>query len=278
MNKRRALVCSALLVCLGAQGQNEAKPHRSVKGLPRYMTDIPQPIPNELKLPDAPKTVRDVRCYTSFTTSSSMQEVVRKCGIPDEHQGSGIYIFLYDMIDGSVVAIGTSDLKHLMYVNHIQTRSSRSLLHGAPDEDFSIMLERIGCVGSCPDYKITIRGNGKVRYEGHAYVSVEGIHNTTIPVLVVQKLQQKLRDEDFLHWPVQKEVHGRVGSIGTCPPEVMINPDCAQNPALRRQNCERRLTTVGVRAHNPERDPHSKRRHADFNHSSRTCQKERRHI
>jgi len=118
MNQGRALVCSALLlVCLGAQGQDEAKPHRSIKGLPRYMTDIPQ-----------------------------------------------------------------------------------------PDKDFSITLERIGCVGSCPDYKITIRGNGTVRYEGHAYVSVEGIRNTTVPVSVVQSLQQKLRDEDFLHWPEQKEV------------------------------------------------------------------------
>lgn len=170
------------------------------------MTDTPQPIPNELKLVDAPKTVRDAKCYTSFTASSTMQEVVRKCGIPDEHQGSGIYIFLYDMSDGSLVVIGTADLKHLMYVNHIQNRSSRSLLDRAPDESFSITLERIGCLGSCPDYKITIRANGAVRYEGRAYVSVEGVRNTTIPVLAVQKLQQKLRDEDFLHWPEKKEV------------------------------------------------------------------------
>jgi hypothetical protein len=207
MKQRCALVCSLLLLaCFGAQGQNAAKPHRTAKGLPRYMTDIPQPIPDELRLSDAPKTVRDVKCYASFATTSTMQEVVRKCGIPDEHQGSGIYIFLYDMSDGSVVAIGTSDLKHLMYVNHIQTRGSRSLLHGGPEDNFSITLERIGCLGSCPDYKITIQGNGTVQYEGHAYVSVEGIRNTTIPVLAVQKLQQNLRDEDFLHWPEQEEV------------------------------------------------------------------------
>lgn len=138
MKQRCALISAALLLaCLGAQGQNQAKPQRKVKGLPRYMTDIPQPIPDELKLLVAPKTVRDVNCYTSFATSSGMQDVVRKCGIPDEHQGSGIYIFLYDMSDGSVVAVGTADLKHLMYVNHIQRRGSRSLLqesvrHHAP--------------------------------------------------------------------------------------------------------------------------------------------------
>src|SRR5215831_849449 len=90
-------LCSALLlICFGAQGQDESKPHRNVKGLPRYMTDIPQPIPEQIKLHDAPKTARNVECFRSFTHKSAIIDVVRKCGIPDEHQGSGIYIFLYD--------------------------------------------------------------------------------------------------------------------------------------------------------------------------------------
>jgi hypothetical protein len=101
---------------------------RTVRGLPKYMTDIPQPIPPQIKLPDAPKTAREAKCFASFTTTSSMTDVVRKCGIPDEHQGSGIYIFLYDMADGSVVVIGTADLKKLMYVNQITDRGSHSLL------------------------------------------------------------------------------------------------------------------------------------------------------
>jgi hypothetical protein len=57
-----------------------------------------------------------------------MIDVVRKCGIPDEHQGGGIYIFLYDMDDGSLVTIGTADLKTLMYVNHVESSRSSSLL------------------------------------------------------------------------------------------------------------------------------------------------------
>jgi hypothetical protein len=105
-----------------------SRPHRSIKGLPRYMTDIPQPIPEQIKPPDAPKTARNVECFRSFTNNSAMMDVVRKCGIPDEHQGSGIYIFLYDMDDGSLVAIGTADLKKLLYVNHIENSQSSSLL------------------------------------------------------------------------------------------------------------------------------------------------------
>ena len=104
------------------------KLHRSVMGLPRYMTDIPQPIPEQIRLPDAPKTARNVECFRSFTNESAMTDVVRKCGIPDEHQGSGIFIFLYDMDDGSLVAVGTAGLKKLLYMNHIEKSRSSSLL------------------------------------------------------------------------------------------------------------------------------------------------------
>lgn len=106
----------------------KSRPHRNVRGLPRYMTDIPQPIPEQVKPPDAPKTARNVECFRSFTNNSTMMNVVRKCGVPDEHQGSGIYIFLYDMDDGSLVAIGTADLKNLLYINHIENSRPSSLL------------------------------------------------------------------------------------------------------------------------------------------------------
>jgi hypothetical protein len=72
-----------------------------------------QPIPEPLKIPDAPKTVRDVRCFRSFTRDSTMVDVVRKCGIPDKHVGSGIFIFVYYMRDCSTVSVGTGDLKRL---------------------------------------------------------------------------------------------------------------------------------------------------------------------
>src|SRR5579862_3684950 len=128
-NKCGALLCSAvLLACFGAQGQNEPKPHRHVKGLPRYMTDIPQPIPEQIKPHDAPKTARNVEWFRSFTHESAMIDVVKKCGVPDEHQGSGIYIFLYDMDDGSLVAVGTANLKKLLYMDHIENSRSSSLL------------------------------------------------------------------------------------------------------------------------------------------------------
>jgi hypothetical protein len=75
-----------------------------------------------------------------------------------------------------------------------------------PVDDFSITLERVGCLGNCPDYKITILGNGSVRYEGRGYVRIAGIRNRAIPAADVQKLVQKLRDENFFDWEEKKQV------------------------------------------------------------------------
>src|SRR5690242_3255326 len=66
--------------------------------------------------------------------------------------------------------------------------------------DFSIRLTRLGCLGSCPDYQVTIWGNGRVEYEGHAYVRVEGTRDRTIPLQQVQKFVQRLQDEKFFQW------------------------------------------------------------------------------
>ncbi len=129
---RAAIILNALLYCFsGALAQQEEqKTH--IRELPRYMTDTPQPIPEQIKLPDAPPTARHTKCFRGLTKHSSMFDVVRQCGIPDEHQGSGIYIFLYKMKDGSIVAVGTPDLKQLAYVDHIHTVRESSLLEYTP--------------------------------------------------------------------------------------------------------------------------------------------------
>lgn len=38
----------------------------------------------------------------------------------------------------------------------------------------SITLERTRCFGFCPDYSVTVRGDGQVIYQGRAFVGVEG--------------------------------------------------------------------------------------------------------
>src|SRR5215469_6811116 len=68
-------------------------------------------------------------------------------------------------------------------------------------DDFSITLKRVGCLGTCPDYEVTIHGNGKVRYQGNFYVRVDGVHESTISKDDVQKLVKELQEEHFFQWP-----------------------------------------------------------------------------
>jgi hypothetical protein len=70
----------------------------------------------------------------------------------------------------------------------------------ASADDFSIILERTGCLGSCPDYTVTIHGDGTVLYEGRYDVRFVGTRKTTIPPSAVQKLIQRLREKDFFSW------------------------------------------------------------------------------
>jgi len=74
------------------------------------------------------------------------------------------------------------------------------------NEDFSITLERIGCVGNCPDYKVTIHRDGSVLYEGRYGVRSEGLRKAAISPQAVQKLIWRLRRDNFFHWDEKKEL------------------------------------------------------------------------
>ena len=69
-------------------------------------------------IPDVPKTARDIAPFRSLSKMMTMVDVVRKCGLPDEDQGSGIHIFIYHLRDGSAVSVITGDLKTL-HIAHV---------------------------------------------------------------------------------------------------------------------------------------------------------------
>ena len=66
-----------------------------------------------------------------------------------------------------------------------------------------ITLARTGCFGTCPSYKVEVRGDGSVLYEGGSYVTFTGVHRGLVPqsnVIELVKLFEKadyysLRDE-----------------------------------------------------------------------------------
>ena len=52
-----------------------------------------------------------------------------------------------------------------------------SLAAPAPTPDYAslvITLERTACFGTCPIYKLTVYGDGRVEYEGERFVTVTG--------------------------------------------------------------------------------------------------------
>ena len=77
--------------------------------------------------------------------------------------------------------------------------------HSVPP-GFSITLERTGCLGSCPEYKVTILADGSVHYNGEFHVHVKGARSKTIPVSNVERLVRRLQNEDFFTWEEKKEV------------------------------------------------------------------------
>ncbi len=119
----RTLVLASLTLVTFSAGVDiaaqESLVQRCESAHPSTRADENQPMPDQLELPDAPKTARSVACFSALAKDSTMVQVVKKCGIPDKHLGSGIYIFGYYMSDCSIVSVGTPDLKHIT-VKHVK--------------------------------------------------------------------------------------------------------------------------------------------------------------
>jgi len=59
---------------------------------------------------------------------------------------------------------------------------------GTPVQDVMITLERGPCFGTCPVYRVSVDGTGRVRYDGVAHVVVVGQDSTTIAGSDVERL------------------------------------------------------------------------------------------
>jgi hypothetical protein len=64
-------------------------------------------------------------------------------------------------------------------------------------QSVSMGLKRTTCFGSCPDYEVTVAGDGTVRFKGNSFVSIPGDHVAHIPVEVVKELVEDFKNADF---------------------------------------------------------------------------------
>lgn len=70
----------------------------------------------------------------------------------------------------------------------------------APDLDpagFAVELQRSGCHGHCPSYRLRLDGDGTVRYFGDRFVAVPGEQHGTVSPDVVAELRVQLRQPPY---------------------------------------------------------------------------------
>lgn len=63
--------------------------------------------------------------------------------------------------------------------------------------DAVITMVRTACFGSCPDYKLTIRTDGSVTFEGRRFVAVEGFQTAQVEPEGVAALIEQFYTIDF---------------------------------------------------------------------------------
>ncbi|MFC1956146.1 DUF6438 domain-containing protein [Chloroflexota bacterium] len=71
-------------------------------------------------------------------------------------------------------------------------------INGAPNlNDLVITLQRTPCFGTCPVYKLTIFGDGKVVYEGKDFVRTRGRAETTISHARIEQLVSEFEKVNY---------------------------------------------------------------------------------
>jgi len=79
--------------------------------------------------PKAPKTSRNLACFRRLKRTMSMTEVVRQCGEPDELGNRGVNVFIYYLVDGSLLAIEAANAKDpILSASHIETNGELATL------------------------------------------------------------------------------------------------------------------------------------------------------
>jgi hypothetical protein len=80
----------------------------------------------------------------------------------------------------------------------VMTACAQAPAHSeTPMQNVEITLTRGVCYGFCPDYTVTITGDGQVRYEGRRFVNAVGVRTATIPREDVARLLARFDEIGF---------------------------------------------------------------------------------
>jgi len=90
-------------------------------------------------------------------------------------------------------------------------------LSGMCCADDSISLERTGCFGSCPAYKVTIDARGGVTYEGKSCVAVVGLRKTSVPTFRFQRILREAENLSFWNFKSKYDLRDCYTDAGDLP-------------------------------------------------------------
>jgi len=90
---------------------------------------------------------------------------------------------------------------------------SKVPMPSVPLKDVEITLKRTSCFGTCPDYEIRIRGDGRVSYKGEYWVDVRGVYRYRVPADAVAKLVQSARARNL--WSMRAKYDGQISDVPT---------------------------------------------------------------
>ncbi len=88
-------------------------------------------------------------------------------------------------------------------------------------KDVIITLERTPCYGTCPDYKLTIYGDGKIVYEGKEYVKITGTQTAQISIDQVKAIVDEFYRIDY--FSLQDKYTGNITDLPTTITSITIN-------------------------------------------------------
>lgn len=64
-------------------------------------------------------------------------------------------------------------------------------------QPIEITIQRTVCYGTCPDYEVTLRGDGTVRYTGRQYVRITGTHSWKVDPAAVRALAREMEQAGY---------------------------------------------------------------------------------
>jgi hypothetical protein len=88
-----------------------------------------QQLPTAMEPQKVPPTARTLEAFQRISKETSMARVIETLGLPDKDIGSGIYIYVYELADGSQVIIGSPDGKQILYMSHVLKNGEKSDLY-----------------------------------------------------------------------------------------------------------------------------------------------------